>query len=236
MFHLKDIGDDFLSLFLPRLCLGCRAHLVRGEQVLCTGCLLSMARTGFHLQRGNMLEQALWGRCPIERAAAFSVYNRGSRIRKMIQALKYDGRTDIGRCLGELYGSILAESGFMEDIDMIIPVPLHRSRQRSRGYNQSEYIATGLSAATGVPVRKGLLLRISQSGSQTKRGRYDRWENVQGLFQMAKPYEAEGRHLLLVDDVITTGSTVEACVSALHEAGNVKVSVVTLAVAQKLTL
>lgn len=236
MFQIKDIGDDFLSLFLPRLCLGCRTHLVRGEQVLCTGCLLSMAMTGFHLQRGNMLEQALWGRCLIERAAAFSVYNRGSRIRRMIHALKYEGRTDIGRCLGELYGSILEESGFMKGIDMIIPVPLHRSRQRSRGYNQSEYIATGLSAATGVPAKKGLLLRISQSGSQTKHGRYGRWENVQGLFRAAKPDEIRGRHLLLADDVITTGSTVEACVNALHEAGDVRVSVVALAVAQKLTL
>ncbi len=236
MFQLKDIGDDFLSLFLPRLCLGCRAHLVRGEQVLCTGCLLSMAMTGFHLQRGNMLEQALWGRCLVERAAAFSVYNRGSRIRKMIHALKYEGRTDTGRCLGELYGSILAESGFMEGIEMIIPVPLHRSRQRSRGYNQSECIATGLAAATGVPSRKDMLLRISQSGSQTKHGRYGRWENVQGLFRAVKPEQIDGRHLLLVDDVITTGSTVEACVNALHEAGNVKVSVVALAVAQKLTL
>jgi ComF family protein len=195
-----------------------------------------MAMTGFHLQRGNMLEQALWGRCLVERAAAFSVYNRGSRIRKMIHALKYEGRTDIGRCLGELYGSALAESSFMEGIDMIIPVPLHRSRLRSRGYNQSEYIATGLSAATGVPARKDLLLRISQSGSQTKHGRYGRWENVQGLFRSVKPHETEGRHLLLVDDVITTGSTVEACVNALHEAADVKVSVVALAVAQKLTL
>jgi len=236
VFQLKDIGDDFLSLFLPRLCLGCRAHLVRGEQVLCTGCLLSMAMTGFHLQRGNMLEQAFWGRCLIERAAALSVYNRGSRIRKMIHALKYEGRTDIGRCLGELYGSILAENGFMEGIDMIIPVPLHRSRQRSRGYNQSEYFANGLSAATGVPAGKGLLLRTSRSGSQTKHGRYGRWENVQGLFMAAKPDEIRGRHLLLADDVITTGSTVEACVNALHESGDVRVSVVALAVAQKLTL
>ena len=236
MFHLKDIGEDFLSLFLPRLCIGCRAHLVRGEQVLCTGCLLSMAMTGFHLQRGNVLEQAFWGRCSVERAAAFSVYNRGSRIRKLIHALKYEGRTDIGRCLGELYGSILAESGFMEGIEIIIPVPLHIARLRSRGYNQSECIADGLSVATGVPTRKDLLLRISQSGSQTEYGRYERWENVQGLFRAQKHHETEGRHLLLVDDVITTGSTVEACINALHEADDVKVSVVALAVAQKLTL
>jgi ComF family protein len=234
--HISDIGDDFLSLFLPRLCLGCRAHLVRGERVLCTDCLLSMARTDFHRKRGNTLEQAFWGRCLVERAAAFSVYNRGSRIRKLIHALKYNGRTEIGKMLGELYGNILSESGFMTDIDMIVPVPLHPARQRQRGYNQSDYIAYGLSEASGVTVKKNIIRRTSQTGSQTKRGRYERWENVKSLFFVVDPEVIMGRHILVVDDVITTGSTMEACANALHEAGEVKVSLVALAAAQKLTL
>jgi len=234
--HISDIGDDFLSLFLPRLCLGCRAHLVRGERVLCTDCLLSMARTDFHRKRDNTLEQAFWGRCLVERAAAFSVYNRGSRIRKLIHALKYNGRTEIGRMLGELYGNILAESGFMTDIDMIVPVPLHPARQRQRGYNQSDYIAFGLSDASGVAVKKNIIRRAIKTGSQTKRGRYERWENVKSLFFVPDPEVVMGRHILVVDDVITTGSTMEACVNALHEAGEVKVSLVALAAAQKLTL
>jgi ComF family protein len=234
--HINDIGDDFLSLFLPRLCLGCRAHLVRGEKVLCTQCLLSMARTDFHHKRDNTLEQAFWGRCLVERAAAFSVYNRGSRIRKLIHALKYDGRTEIGKMLGELYGNILTESGFMDDIDMIVPVPLHPARQRQRGYNQSDYIANGLSEASGVTVKKNTIRRTSQTASQTKHGRYERWENVKSLFFVPYPEEIKGKHILVVDDVITTGSTMEACVNALHEAGEVKVSLVALAAAQKLTL
>jgi ComF family protein len=236
VFHFKDIGDDFLSLFFPRLCLACRVHLVRGERVLCTECLLSMARTDFHLKRNNTLEQAFWGRCMVERAAAFSVYNRGSRIRKLIHALKYNGRTEIGKMLGDLYGNVLKESGFMEDIDIIVTVPLHPVRQRQRGYNQSDYIASGLSEATGVKVKKNVIRRADQTGSQTKRGRYERWENVKGLFFVPDPEAITGKHILVVDDVITTGSTMEACVNALHDAGEVKVSLVALAAAQKLTL
>lgn len=234
--HIKDIADDFLNLFLPRLCLSCRAHLVRGEEVLCTECLLSMARTDFHSRRDNMLEQAFWGRCVVERAAAFSVYNRGSRIRKLVHLLKYQGRQDVGRMLGGLYGSVLAASGFMDGIDIIVPVPLDAARERRRGYNQSLCIAEGLASVRGLPVRSDILCRTGKSGSQTSRGRYERWENVEGLFTVRKPEMIRNRHLLIVDDVITTGSTIEACVNALHDAGEVKVSVAALAVAQKLTL
>jgi len=209
---------------------------VKGERVLCTACLLSMARTDFHVRRENTLEKAFWGRCLIERAAAFSVYNRGSTIRKLVHALKYEGRKDIGVMLGELYGSILAESGFMDDIDFIVPVPLHPARQRRRGYNQSGCIAEGLSYATHVPVRTNIIRRTGMTGTQTKSGRYERWENVKGMFHVQEPSMIHGRHILLVDDVITTGSTMEACVNAFHDAGEVKVSLVALAAAQKLTL
>lgn len=236
MSHIKDIADDFLSLFLPRPCLSCGAHLVRGEEVLCTGCMLDMARTDFHLKRGNMLEQAFWGRCRVERAAAFSVYNRGSRIRKLIHLLKYSGRKDIGLMLGGLYGSVLAESGFTEGIDMLIPVPLDPARERRRGYNQSTCIADGIALHCRLPVRNDILYRTGKSGSRTSRSRYERWENVEGLFAVHKPGEITGRHILLVDDVITTGSTVEACVAALQSGGDAMVSVVALAAAQKLTV
>jgi ComF family protein len=195
-----------------------------------------MARTDFHTRRDNMLEQEFWGRCNVERAAAFSVYNRGSRIRKLIHSLKYDGRKEIGKMLGELYGSTLVESRFMEGIDMIVPVPLSAERQRMRGYNQSECFAQGLSASSRVPVRCDLLLRTGRSESQTRRGRYERWENVDGLFTVRKPSVITGKHILVADDVITTGSTMEACVNALHEAGGERISVIALAVAQKLTL
>jgi len=183
-----------------------------------------------------MLEQAFWGRCIVEKAAAFSVYNRGSRIRKLIHLLKYSGRKDIGTMLGGLYGSVLTQSGFTDGIDMIIPVPLDPARERTRGYNQSRCIADGIASHCHLPVRTDILFRSGKSGSQTSRGRYERWENVEGLFAVRKPAEITGRHILLVDDVITTGSTVEACVVALQSAPDTMVSVVALAAAQKLTV
>ena len=137
--------------------------------------------------------------------------------------------------LGRLYGSVLVESGFTDGMDMIIPVPLDPARERRRGFNQSLCIAEGMASHCRLPVRSDILHRTGKSGSQTKRGRYERWENVEGLFTVTKPREIAGRHLLLVDDVITTGSTVEACVTALQSAGGVKVSVAALAAAQKLT-
>ena len=233
---IKDIASDFLGLFFPELCLSCRKPLVRGEDILCTDCLIAIARTDFHRQRDNSLEQAFWGRCNIERAAAFSVYNRGSRVRTLIHMMKYKGRKDLGISLGKLYGSYLKESTFMNDIDIMIPVPLHPSRLRRRGYNQSEYIASGLSEVTGVPVISDVLKRVVQTSSQTKSGRYERWENVEGMFVVTKPERISGRHLLVVDDVITTGSTMEACVNALNDAAAVSVSVIALAAAQKLTI
>lgn len=236
MVDIKALADDFISLLFPELCLACGTALVRGEKVLCTGCMVAIARTDFHRRRDNTLEKIFWGRCLVERAAAFSVYNRGSRIRRLIHLLKYKGRKDIGVAMGRLYGAVLAESGFMDGVDIIIPVPLHPSRLRTRGYNQSECIAAGLTEKTGVPHDTGLLLRTSGTSSQTKRRRYERWENVEGLFTVTSPGKAEGKHLLLVDDVITTGSTMEACINALHEAAEVKVSVIALAAAQKLTL
>ena len=236
MNFIRDIADDFLSLFFPRLCLACRQHLVRGEKVLCLECVCSVARTDFHLTRENPLEQAFWGRCYIIKAAAYSVYNRGSRIRKLIHIMKYKGRKDIGEALGSLYGSYLKESDFMDDIDMLVPVPLHPVRLRERGYNQSEYIARGMSEATGIPIASDILVRLLQSSTQTVHGRYERWENVEGLFGVTTPEKVSGKHLLLVDDGITTGSTMEACVNALHAAADVKVSVIALAAAQKLSI
>jgi ComF family protein len=236
MIFLKEIAEDFLSLFFPAVCLSCGDSLVRGEEMLCTRCMVEINRTGFHLKHDNSVEQLFWGRCQIERGAAFSVYNRGSRIRKLIHLMKYRGHKEIGFALGKLYGSYLHGTPFMEGVDMLVAVPLHPDRLKKRGYNQSDYIARGLSAATGVPVGEGVLYRVSATNTQTRRGRFERWENVEGLFALSDEKQLSGKHFMIVDDVITTGSTLEACAEALHRCSNVKVSVVTLAVSQKLTI
>lgn len=231
MRYFPELWDDFISLLFPRLCFACGEHLLRNEKIICTGCYVDIPRTNYHLCDDNPVARLFWGRCMIERAAAFSFYARGSRIRKLIHNLKYNGIKEIGPELGKIYASSLSSSGFTKDMDIIIPVPLHPSRQRQRGFNQSYLIASGIAEVTGLPLCTGLLRRVSLSGTQTRRSRYERWMNVEGIFSVTDPEKLAGRHILLVDDVITTGSTIESCAGELLKIGGVKVSVVALAYA-----
>lgn len=231
MKYLSELWDDFLSLIFPRTCCGCGVPLVRNENVICTECYLSIPRTNYHLIPENPVSQLFWGRCMIEKAAAFSFYTKGSRIRKIIHKLKYEGFKDAGIMMGKIYASSLKDSGFFEDIDIIIPVPLHPSKKRKRGFNQCDYICSGISEISGLPVDSTILIRASRSDSQTRKSRYDRWLNVEGIFEVSNQEKLIDKHVLIVDDVITTGSTIEACANELLKVENVRVSVVALAVA-----
>jgi ComF family protein len=228
MNYFYDFWDDFISLLFPRLCYACGNHLLRNENLICTGCYVSIPRTNYHLQAENPVAQLFWGRCLIEKAAAFSFYARGSRIRNLIHKLKYKGIKEIGYELGRIYAVPLKASGFTAGIDMIIPVPLHPSKKRIRGFNQSECISTGISDVTGLPVDTDSLIRIVLSATQTNRSRYERWTNVEGIFRVADAGAIRGKHILLVDDVITTGSTIESCVNELLKVEDVKVSVIAI--------
>ncbi len=225
------VADDFLSLIFPRVCQSCGDHLVQNEKVVCINCLADMPFTSYHLERENNLEKELWGRCYVERATAMCFYRRGSRVQRLVHRLKYNGIKDIGIYLGEYYGSILKNSGFLESIDLIIPVPLHPSKIRRRGFNQSLVIATGISNASGIDIVNNVLQRSLKSSSQTRKSRVERWENVEGIFEITNDSTLINMHVLLVDDVITTGSTVEACVLVLNKIKGVKVSVAALATA-----
>jgi ComF family protein len=231
MKYLSDLWDDFLSLLFPRICCGCGAVLVRNESVICTECYIEIPRTNYHLSQENPVAQLFWGRCRVEKAASFSYYTKGSRIRRIIHKLKYEGLKDAGTLMGRIYASGLKQSGFLSDIDLIIPVPLHPSKKRRRGFNQCDCICSGISEVSGIPVDNVSLIRISRSDTQTRKSRYERWLNVEGIFEVRKKEEIAGKHILLVDDVITTGSTIEACVDELLKVENVKVSVIALAVA-----
>lgn len=231
MSYLYDLFDDFLSLLFPRICYGCGNHLLRNEKIICTECYVVIPRTNFHTTPDNPVEQLFWGRCLIKKAAAFSFYNKGSRIRKLIHNLKYKGIEEIGHELGKIYGKSLKSSGFLDDIDLIIPVPLHPSKKRARGFNQSEIICLGLAENSRIRVDTMSLQRTILSPTQTRRSRYERWTNVEGIFNVADPDRLKNKHILLVDDVITTGSTLEACTNELMKIEGVKVSVVALAYA-----
>jgi ComF family protein len=231
MSYIYDLWDDFISLLFPRLCYACGNQLMRNESLICTECFVVIPRTNYHFAEDNPVAQLFWGRCLIEKAAAFSYYNKGSRIRKLIHNLKYNGIREIGYDLGRLYGLSLKTSGFINDIDIIIPVPLHPMKKRIRGFNQSETISMGIADATHLPVDIKSLARVLVSATQTKRSRYERWTNVEGIFQVLDSQTIMGKHVLLVDDVITTGSTIESCTNELLKIEGVKVSVVALAFA-----
>lgn len=204
---------------------------MRNERLICTECYVVIPRTNYHTIQDNPVAQLFWGRCMIEKAAAFSYYNKNSRIRKLIHNMKYKGNKEIGYELGRIYGLSLKSSGFMDDIDIVMPVPLHPSKKRVRGYNQSEVISMGIADAAGLSVDIKSLVRKVVSATQTKRSRYERWTNVDGIFQVAESQVVSGKHILLVDDVITTGSTLESCAIELLKEEGVRVSVVALAFA-----
>lgn len=227
------LADDFISLLFPRLCNACGQPLVRNEKLICISCMLDIPGTNYHLHRDNLLEKRFYGRCYIEKAAAWSYYRQGSKVQHLIHKLKYNGVKPLGKHLGGVYGNILKDSAFCDDIDCILPVPLHRSRIRKRGFNQSALIAGGMSLALGIPCMENILVRLKRSSTQTSKQRYERWENVEAVFSVRESGPIEGRHLLLVDDVITTGSTIEACAAELLKLPGVKVSVAALATAEK---
>jgi ComF family protein len=202
---------------------------MRNETLICTECYILIPRTNYHLKPDNPVSQLFWGRCLISKAAAFSFYIRDSRIKKLIHQLKYKGIKEIGPELGRIYGNSLRSSGFMDDIDLIVPVPLHPSKKRQRGFNQSDLISAGMADATGIPMDPDLLVRKTGTKTQTRKSRYDRWTNVQDIFRVKDENRLKHRHILLVDDVITTGSTIEACANEMLKVENVKVSVAALA-------
>lgn len=202
---------------------------MRNENLICTECYVVIPRTGYHNVPENPVAQLFWGRCRLEKAAAFSYYNKGSRIRNLVHNLKYKGIKELGFELGNIYGQSLKSSGFTDDIDLIIPVPLHPLKKRRRGFNQSELICDGLARVTGIPVDYTSLTRVTGTDTQTKRSRYERWKNVEGIFCVTDSVLLRGKHILLVDDVITTGSTVESCANELLKSEGVRVSVISLA-------
>lgn len=227
---LQKYINGFISLFYPKLCLVCNSTLLGNEELVCTLCRYSLPETNFHKSPDNPVEQIFWGRVPIERATALLFFEKESPYRKLIHALKYKGRKEVGTHLGKLLGSKLTDSGF-STIDGIIPIPLHKAKLRRRGFNQSEIIAQGIADILDVPLINNALKRKINISSQTRKGRYERWKNVDGIFECINPELVEGKQILLIDDVITTGSTIEAAAIPLSKIPGTKISVATLAYA-----
>jgi ComF family protein len=229
---LAEIADDFISLVYPHYCEGCLGTLVKGEDLLCTKCLSDLPRTDMHLDPDNALATRLRGRIPVKVAAAFLHFRKKGKVQRLLHALKYRNRPEIGYKLGYVFGREIASSGFSDGFDLIIPVPLHPARLRIRGYNQSDEWARGLSDATGIPNDPRIMRRVRNTKTQTKRSRISRWENVSDVFAIINMDAVQGRHILLVDDVVTTGATLEACGQTLLNAGCASLGIACIAMAQ----
>lgn len=228
---MMSIWSDLWELFFPRCCLFCGSRLSHGERTLCFSCLAKLPRTELHLRRDNAVERNFWGKFPVERATSFLYYAKGGDVRQLLYELKYHGNKEVGIVMGRIMAAELLSSCFFEDVDLIIPVPLHRRKERQRGYNQSECLARGIAEVTGLPVCTDMVVRSRYTETQTHKGQYERWENVRDLFACSAPELLEKKHVLLVDDVLTTGATIVACVDALRNVSGLRVSVLTLALA-----
>ena len=224
--------DNFVNLFYPRVCNACGRPLFRNEEIICTRCLFRLPQTNFHLHKENPISRIFWGRIPLYSATSFLFFNKGGNVQHLIHRLKYKRKPEVGIYLGRQLGFQLMDSPFFREVDYILPVPLHPKKEHIRGYNQSDMIAIGLEQSMKAIFQKQNLIRKVHTASQTKKSRYSRWENVKGIFQVKNPKILEGKHLLLVDDVITTGATLEACSETLLQIPHVKVSVASLAYAQ----
>ncbi|CAM4126124.1 comF family protein [Pedobacter westerhofensis] len=231
MHKLKQYSIDFFNLIFPDLCNACGQQLYHGEQQICTACLYDLPYTDFHVYAENAVAKLFYGRIRCQWAMAMLYFRKGTKAQRLVHQLKYRSQPDLGFRLGALLGEKLAvQPG--EKPDLIIPVPLHPKKERSRGYNQSRMIADGISSVLHIPVGSTQLNRLRATGTQTKRNRYDRYQNMQSVFSLAGTAELRGKHVLLVDDVITTGATLEACGQVLLEGGVAKLSIAALAFAE----
>ncbi len=231
MLQIKRLASDIIGLLFPTLCNGCGEHLVDGENEICTKCLFDLPFTDYQHFHENRVAKQLWGRLNCSAAMAMLHFKKGTKVQNLIHSLKYKHQTAVGIKLGNLLGERLKISDHYSTIDLIIPVPLHPQKERTRGYNQSKFIADGIAEVLQVPVSNLHLLRNLSTSSQTKKSRYSRYENMQEVFQISNAEELKDLHILLVDDVITTGATIEACGNTLLMTSIAKLSIAAVAFA-----
>lgn len=223
MFH------DFADLLFPRICSTCETALSAQEKVICTQCLHALPVTNFPSEKGNPVEAVFYGRIPVENASSLLLFEKKGMVQKLIHNLKYRGHEEIGTFLGAWMGKQLREQENFRTITVVIPVPLHKNKLRKRGFNQVEKFGTEIAKALEVPYADHLLLKKSASQTQTVKKRFARWGNMGETFVLENPGELENEHVLLVDDLVTTGATLEACAETLLQAPHVKISIATMA-------
>jgi len=228
---LRQLHHGLVHLFYPRLCEGCAKPLLGVEDVLCTGCAMELPETGYHRIADNETAMRFAGRVPFAYATTLAYFTADGLLQHLLHGLKYKGRKEIGLYLGRRLGEGLKGAGWAEVPDMIIPVPLHKAKEAVRGYNQSTLIAEGISEKLHIPVYDDILLRVKNTESQTRKTRTERAENMQDTFRLKEKGMLTNKHILLCDDVLTTGATLEACALALLGEKGIRISIATVGIA-----
>ncbi len=221
------------DLIAPRACVICGNRLALSENTICARCNLHLPRTGYHKSPyENEMAKLFWGQIPIEKGAALFYYEAHSQVSKIIYSLKYGNRPETGIIMGRMTSREFETSKYFEDIDIIIPVPLSKKRLRHRGYNQSMEIAKGINEVTNIPIINNAVTRHTFTESQTHKDRWGRMENVEGVFVLNNTGAIKDKHILIVDDVVTTGATIISLAKELMKAGDIKISVISLGFAK----
>ncbi|MDR1680666.1 MAG: ComF family protein [Prevotellaceae bacterium] len=218
-------------LIYPKLCEACDEQLGVHERIICSSCLYHLPRTGYWNEPGNPIEQLFWERVQVEHACALFFFKQGNRYRRLLYKLKYEGHREIGIRLGELLGEELKKAPSYQAIEVIVPVPLHPKKQYQRGYNQSELIAEGIAKVTGWKVNTTALSRRINTDTQIRKSQWERLGNVSNAFHLNSPDAMKDKHILLIDDVLTTGATLEACAVELQKATGCKINIAVIAFA-----
>ena len=222
---------DLIALIYPRECTGCGEPLLKHEEEVCNFCYINLPKANFHLQQLNPVKNIFYGRVELETASSFYYFQKKGSVQKLLHAIKYKGNHELATILGNWYArDISADQAVMQSA-CILPVPLHRRKLKQRGYNQSEAFGKGLAEGLNLPLNTTLLTRSEHTASQTRKSRYERWENVEDTFDVMPDDSLKHRYVTLVDDVITTGATIEACCQALQQIEGIKINVLSIAFA-----
>jgi ComF family protein len=227
---IKTLFANFVSLLYPELCVICKEPLVENEKFFCFACFLKLPRTHYHLTSENQAIERFTGKIALEKASSYFYYNKGGVAQKLVAEIKYRGNRNLGEWIGDYLAKDMIHSGFFQGIDYMVPIPLHRSKEKKRGFNQAEKIAEGISHVTKIPMETTNVFRAKANTTQTRKGVFDRWKNTLNLFQLKDTNLFKGKHILLIDDVLTTGATLEAVAQSLLKSPEIKISILTLAI------
>ena len=228
---LRDWLHSILNLFYPRVCAACGESLLKDEETVCLKCRYLLPKTGYELNPDNPLAQIFYGRVKFHAVTACFFFAKSGKVQHLIHELKYKGNKEAGVFLGQQLGETIKDAPLFQGIDYLIPVPLHPKREKQRGYNQSLMIAKGINEVTGIPIGDKYLIRAVNTATQTKKSAEERYKNVKDIFEVRFPEELEGKHVLLIDDVLTTGATLESCAHQLEDISGIIISAATAACA-----